>query len=169
MAQRLASMGTWLKRVWHEMSRLGQIQVGLALAALVATVLSSVFFVRSVLAEGQACYGVAAGKNPCSTGVTGQVVVRLVVVLAIVLGLYAGVALLAFAQQRAREPSARMTAFMFLLTISLLVLGMTMSAVDGPGKYLLPSLALLLASDLIGIVLQVLDSRVTEQSKPTRE
>ncbi len=147
-----------LRTSLREMSRLGRIQIGLALAAFLAAFLSSVYLAASVLVQRQACYGVRPVKNPCAT-LDAQVVLRLVLVLAIVLAFYAGAALLALAQQRAADPFARTTALMFLILLTLLIMGMTLSALAGPGLYLLPALVLLVASLLVGIAMQVLGSR----------
>lgn len=165
-AQPIVPLSDRLRAMWNGMNGLGRWQVGLALLAVVATLLTSFFFARSLLAENQACYGVTGGKNPCATGVTPQVVENLVVVLAIVLGLYVLAALLALAQQRGSTSSARSAAFMFFLTDALLILGMTTSAIGGPGRYLLPSLALLLASVAIGVVSQI---RAVQAGPPTDE
>jgi hypothetical protein len=165
-AQPIELLGDRLRAMWNGMTGLGRWQVGLTLAAIIATLLTSVFFVRSTIAENQACYGVTGGKNPCASGVTPQVVENLVVVLAIVLGLYVLAALLALAQQRGSTSSARSAAFMFFLTDALLILGMTTSAIGGPGNYLLPSLALLLAAVVIGVVSQI---RVARAGPPADE
>ncbi len=140
------------------MSPLGRIQIGLALGAFLAAFLSSIYLAASVLVQRQACYGVSAGKNPCAA-LDAQVVLRLVLVLAIVLALYAGAALLSLGQQRANDPFARTNALMFLALLTLLIMGMTLSALAGPGFYLLPALALLVASLLVGIAAQVLGNR----------
>jgi hypothetical protein len=137
------------------MSRLGQVQVGLAVAAVVAALVSSIYLAVSTLSAGQACYGVKTGKNPCSALDAG-VVVRLVVVLGIVLALYIGAALLTYALQRASDSFARNTALMFLLMLTALILLMTLAALSGPGFYLLPSLVLLLAAVLVGLAAQML-------------
>ena len=154
-AQPIEPLGDRLRAMWNGMNGLGRWQVGLALLAVLATLFASIFFARGIIAENQACYGVTGGKNPCATGVTPQAVENLVVVLAIVLGLYVLAALLALAQQRGSTSSARSAAFMFFLTDALLILGMTTSAIGGPGRYLLPSLALLLAAVVIGVVSQI--------------
>lgn len=148
---------------FREMSRLGQIQIGLALAAVAAALLSSIYLAVSVVVQRQACYGVKTGKNPCARFDAG-VVVNLVVVLGIVLALYAGAALLALAQQRAADPSARTNALMFLVLLTLLIMGMTLSALAGPGFYLLPALVLLVAAVLVGVAAQVLESRTSSPS-----
>ncbi len=146
------------------MSRLGQAQVGLALAAVVAALLSSIYLAVSVFVERQACYGVQSGKNPCAR-VDAGVIVNLVVVLGIVLALYAGAALLALAQQRAADPSARTNALMFLVLLTLLIMGMTLSALAGPGFYLLPALILLVAAVLVGVASQVLGGGAPSPSR----
>jgi hypothetical protein len=140
------------------MSSLGRIQIGLALAAFLAAFLSSIYLAASVLVEREACYGVQAVKNPC-VALSPQVMVNLVVVLLIVLALYAGACLLALGQQRAADPFARTTALMFLILLTFLIMGMTLSALAGPGFYLLPALMLLAASLLVGIAAQVLGNR----------
>jgi hypothetical protein len=137
------------------MSRLGQIQVGLALAAVVAALLSSIYLAASTLMARQACYGVKTGKNPC-TALDPGVVVRLVVVLGIVVALYACAALLTYALQRATDSFARTSVLMFLLMLTTLILLMTLSALSGPGFYLLPALVLLVAAVLVGVAAQLL-------------
>lgn len=145
----------------RRMSRLGQIQVGLALAAVVAALASSIYLAASTLTERQACYGVKTAKNnPCTTLDSG-VVVRLIVVLGIVLALYIGAALLTYALQRVKDSFARTTVLMFLITLTALILLMTLSALSGPGFYLLPSLVLLVAALLVAIAAQMLDGRST--------
>lgn len=140
----------------QRMSRLGQIQVGLAVAAVVAALASSIYLASSTLMERQACYGVKPSKNnPCTT-IDAGVVMRLIVVLGIVLALYIGAALLVYALQRATDSFARTTALMFLLMLTALILLMTLSALSGPGFYLLPSLVLLVAAVLVGIAAQLL-------------
>ena len=141
-----------------EMSPLGRIQIGLALAAFLAALVSSIYLATSVLVEREACYGVQAVKNPCAA-LSAQVLVNLVIVLLIVLALYAIAALLSLGQQRAADPFARTTALMFLILLTLLIMGMTLSALAGPGFYLLPALVLLVASLLVGIAAQVLGSK----------
>lgn len=161
-------MSTRLRLLWAELNRLAQFQVGLVLAAVVTTLLSSIFLAGSVIVEHEACYGVQGGKNPC-TPFDAAAALRLIVVLAVVLGLYVGAALLTVAQHRARDPFARSTAFMFLVTIALLILGMTLSALGGPGFYLLPSLVLLVASVILGLAIQVLGSRLPSSAAPSTE
>jgi len=149
---------SWVRTTLRELSPLGRIQIGLALGALLAALLSSIYLAASVLVQREACYGVRPVKNPC-VALSPQVMVNLVVVLLIVLALYAGAALLALGQQRASDPVARTTALMFLILLTVLIMGMSLSALAGPGFYLLPALVLLVASLLVGIAAQVLGSR----------
>jgi hypothetical protein len=147
-----------LKTNLREMTTLGRVQLGLSLAAFVAALVSSIYLAASVLVQQEACYGVKAGKNPCAA-LGPQVLLNLVLVLAIVLAMYAGAVLLSLGQQRAADPFARMTAMMFLILLALLIMGMTLSASSGPGFYLLPALALLIAAVLVGVAAYVLSGR----------
>jgi hypothetical protein len=146
----------WLSQVsgLGRVSRVGRIEIGLALAALAVALVTSLALTVSIFAERQACYGVRLFKNPC-VPVTPGVALRLTFVLLVVLALYAGALLAAWGQHRAQEPSARTTALMAMLTCAILLLAMTLSALDGPGFYLLPSLALLVVAVVVGIIAQV--------------
>jgi hypothetical protein len=147
-----------------EPRRLQRLQIGLAAAALLLTALVGLFFITQVLVENEACYGVSAFNNPCEP-VSAQSVGRLLFVIAIVLALFAGGWLAARGQQRAAEPSARTAALMFLVTCTVIVLGITLSSLEGAGLYFLPSALLLLAAAITGVVLQVRGA--TSESAPT--
>jgi hypothetical protein len=136
------------------LSRIARLEIGLALAALAVALVTSVALTVSVLVQRQACYGTRLFKNPCFP-VTPDVTLRLALVLLVVLALYAGALLAAWGQHRAQESSARTTAFMGMVTCVILLLAMTLSAVSGPGFYLLPSLVLLLAAVAVGIFAQI--------------
>lgn len=135
-------------------TRLQRLQIGLAAAALLLTALVGLFFIAQMLVENEACYGVRAIKNPCEPA-SPQSVGRLLLVIAIVLALFAGGWLAARGQQRAQEPSARTAALMAMVTCTLILLGVTLSSLEGAGLYFLPSTLLLLAAAIIGIIILV--------------
>jgi prepilin signal peptidase PulO-like enzyme (type II secretory pathway) len=146
-----------------EPRRLQRLQIGLAAAALLLTALVGLFFITQVLVANEACYGVRAFKNPCEPA-SPQSVGRLLLVIAIVLALFAAGWLAARGQQRAAEPSARTAALMFLVTYTVIVLGITLSSLEGAGLYFLPSALLLLAAAITGVVLQLRGA--TSESAP---
>jgi hypothetical protein len=139
-------------------SGVGRVEFALAATALVVALVSSVYLAGSVVSAGEACYGVAAHNNPCSP-LNLDVVRNLVVVLGMMLVLYAAAALCALGQARAKDPSARFVAFMFLLMLTFLLAGTTFSATDGPGRYYVPSTILLIGALIAGIVSLVRDRR----------
>jgi hypothetical protein len=148
-----------------EPTRLQRLQIGLAAAALLLTALVGLFFIAQVLVENEACYGVRAINNPCEPASPASVG-RLLLVIAIVLALFAGGWLAARGQQRAAEPSARTASLMAMVTCTLILLGVTLSSLEGAGLYFLPSALLLLAATIIGVVLQLRGAASVNASNP---
>ena len=75
--------------------------------------------------------------------------------IAIVLALFAAGWLAARGQQRAAETSARTASLMFLVTCTVILLGITLSSLGGAGLYFLPGALLLLGSAITGVILQL--------------
>src|SRR5215468_6894090 len=152
--------------IMTEPTRLQRFQIGLAAAALLLTALVGLFFIVQVLVENEACYGVSAINNPCEPA-TPASIGRLLLVIGIVLALFAAGWLAARGQQRAAEPSARTASLMFLVTCTLILLGVTLSSLEGAGLYFLPSALLLLAATIVGVLLQLRGAATTNATEQT--
>ncbi len=145
------------------MNRIARIEVIAALASLGLAIAVSLYLVVSVLVAHEACYGMRASHLQCEA-VSPGAAARLVVVLPTVLVLYAAGAAGAWWHVHAREDSARSTAFGLIWGISLILLGMVVPALSGPGFYLAPSTVLMLAAAIAATVTFIQGLRAKNQS-----
>lgn len=152
--------------------RINQIQLGVALASLVVTLIASVYLAITTFAAHETCYGISASKILCHpiTGDTlAQTSARIALVLSIVLVLYVAGAAAAWGQARARHSDARTSAYMALVTCAVTVLAITLPALEGVGVFFLPSSLLLIIAALIGLpaLLQANRLDAPRSSQPT--
>lgn len=149
-----------ITKVGKQVPRLARIQVWLALAAGGLAALVGLFFIAQAFAVRELCYGVRAFKNPCEA-LTPASFFRLLFILVVVLALYAIAAFAAWGQHRAQDPTTRTTALMAMVTCTLLLSGVTLAAISAAGRYLVPSLILLLAAVAVGVVSRIQEARST--------
>jgi hypothetical protein len=139
-----------------------------ALAAFGLALIAGLYLAVATFAQHEACYGMVAGKLTCQTLVPGtleyaQAAGRAAFVLSTVLALYGIGALGAWWQSRTKDPSARTTAYMVVVSCALLNLAITLPAIGGVGFYFIPSTVLALVTAVLGLValLQIARSRAT--------
>ena len=134
--------------------RINQVEVGVALAALLVALIAGIYLVITTFAEHETCYGISASKILCHplTGDTlASTSARIAIILSIVVVLYAAGAAAAWWQARASQSDARSTAYMALVTCAVTALAITLSALGGVGIYFLPSTLLLVVAALAGL------------------
>lgn len=139
---------------FRSFKRINQVEVGVALTALLVALLAGVYLVITTFAEHETCYGISASQILCHplTGDTfARTSARIAIVLSIVLVLYAAGAAAAWWQARAGQSDARSTAYMALVTCAVTALAITLSALEGVGVFFLPSAVLLLIAALAGL------------------
>lgn len=136
------------------MKRALRIELIAASAALALALVAGLYLIITAFVQHESCYGIQYPKIQCQP-VTGQnlaqTAARVAVALSVVLVLYAGGALAAWAQRRAEKPDSRLTAYMALVTCALTALGVTLPAVSGVGYFFLPSTILILAAAVAGL------------------
>lgn len=143
-----------LVNAFRSFKRINQIEIGLALAALLIALIASLYLAITTFAAHETCYGISANKilcHPLSGNTLAQTAARIVLVLSIVLVLYAAGVAAAWWQARTRQSDARWTAFMALVTCALTVLAITLPALEGVGVFFLPSSLLLLVAAAVGL------------------
>ncbi len=139
------------------MNRYLRFELYTALAAFVLALAAGLYLAVTTFAQHEACYGMVAGKLTCQSLVPGtveyaQAAGRAALVLSTVLFLYGVGALGAWWQTRAKEPTARTTAYMLVVCCALTDVAITLPAIGGVGFYLTPSAVLALASCVLGLV-----------------
>jgi hypothetical protein len=139
-----------------------------AVAAFGLALIAGLYLAIATFAQHEACYGMVAGKLTCQTLVPGsleyaQAAGRAAFVLSTVLALYGIGALGAWWQSRTKDPSARTTAYMLVVSCALLDLAITLPAIGGVGFYFIPSTILALVTAVLGLValIQIARSRAT--------
>lgn len=143
-----------LVNTFRSFKRINQVEVGLALAALLIALVAGIYLVVTTFAEHETCYGISASKvvcHPLTSDTLAQTSGRIAIILSIVLVLYAAGAAAAWWQSRTRQPDARSTAYMALLTSALTVLAIALPALEGVGIFFLPSSLLLLIAAIVGL------------------
>lgn len=139
---------------FRSFKRMNQVEIGVALVALIVALLAGVYLVITTFAAHETCYGISASKVLCHplTGDTlAQTSARIAIVLSIVIVLYAAGTAAAWWQARTQQPDARSTAYMALVTCALTVLAITLPALEGVGIFFLPSSLLLIVAAVVGL------------------
>ena len=139
------------------MSRILRMELYAAIAAVGLALIAGIYLAISTFAAHEACYGMVAGKLTCQTLVPGtleyaQAAGRAAIVLSTVLFLYAVGTLAAWWQTRTKDPAARTTAYMLLVTCTLTDIAITMPAIGGVGFYFVPSAILAVVCCALGLV-----------------
>lgn len=136
------------------MTRTARIELGAVIAAFVLAIAAGLYLVITTFLANETCYGMSNTKIVCHplTGAevtqTGE---RMVVVLGTVWALYAGSLAAAWWQSRAREPGARSTAYLALVTCAVTVVSITIPAISGVGFFFVPSTVVLAVATLVGL------------------
>jgi uncharacterized membrane protein len=124
-------------------------QVRLAQAALALSGIVGVYFLAQVLFTREACYGVAAINNPCESLTAGSFL-RLIFVVGTMALLFAGAWGSARAQQTTPIADNRFTFLMSMIFCTVILVGVTLSALGGPGFYYLPATLVLVVATILG-------------------
>lgn len=139
---------------FRSFKRINQVEVGVALAALLIALIAGIYLVVTTFAEHETCYGISASKilcHPLTSDTLAQTSARIAIVLSIVIVLYAAGAAAAWWQSRAQQSDARSTAYMALVTSALTALAITLPAIGGVGIFFLPSSLLLVIAAVVGL------------------
>lgn len=136
--------------------RYGLIEFLTAAAALGLALIAGVYLAVMTYGQGEACYGMVAGKVLCKKLAPGsqdlaQAAARTALVLSIVIVLYAVGMAAAWWQNRTAAPDARTTAYMIVVTSAITLLAITLPALGGPGFYFLPSTLLTAVAAVVGL------------------
>jgi peptidoglycan/LPS O-acetylase OafA/YrhL len=134
---------------------LARIELLMTLTALALALISGLYLAITTFVEGENCYGISRAKflcQPITSDNAPQTALRVTVVLCMMLGLFGGSALAAWAQSRARQTDARITAYMALVTCAVTVLAVTLSALESAGFFFLPGALVLLVTLGVGLV-----------------
>lgn len=137
-------------------NRLPRVETGLGVAAGVVALLTLGYLGVSLLGEHEVCYGTDVTKLVCQP-LAADAIGRLAVVLGIMLVLYAGGVLGAWFHVRAQEPTARSASLGLLWMCAIFLLCVVTTALQGPGFFLLPSMVLLFAAAVVGLIYQFRD------------
>lgn len=135
-------------------TRIARIEVGAVLAAFVLAIAAGLYLVITTFLANETCYGISNAKIVCHplTGTDlAQTGARMVVVLGTVWALFVGSLAAAWWQSRARESSARSTAYLVLVTCAVTVISITIPAISGVGFFFVPSTIVLAAATIVGL------------------
>lgn len=136
------------------MIRIARIEIGAVIASLVLAVAAGLYLVITTFAANETCYGISNAKivcHPLSAVDAAQTGARIVFVLGTVWALFAASLAAAWWQSRAREPGARSTAYLVLVTCAVTVVSITIPAISGVGFFFVPSTVVLAAAAVIGL------------------
>ena len=141
----------------RQIERYGLIELLTAAAALGLALIASVYLAVMTYGQGEACYGMVAGKVLCKKLAPGsqdlaQAAARTALVLSIVIVLYAVGMAAAWWQNRTAASDARTTAYMIVVTSAITLLAITLPALGGPGFYFLPSTLLTVVAAVVGLL-----------------
>lgn len=151
-------------RSLSQLEPIARIEIILALAACVLSLVASGYLLISLFGAHEICYGVSNQALLCkpiapSSLEFAQQSARVVFVLSTVIVLFLAAALGAWWQHHTKEPSNRSVACGLLVTCAFLVVAITVPAISGAGFYLAPAAILMAVAAVLGLVVLIRDWR----------
>lgn len=150
------------------MTRTARIEIGAVIVSAILAMAAGLYLVISTFVANETCYGISSAKivcHPLSAVDAAQTGARIVVVLSTVWALFAASLAAAWWQSRTREPGARSTAYLVLVTCAITVVSITIPAISGVGFFFVPSTVVLAAGAIVGLFAWREQRASTERSR----